>query len=120
MEYAAAKNTLCRQCGKHFLVATESSVTAKPAALDDEFLMLVLPQLDAAHPATTRALAAGNSLSLLHVTRPEIDLPLRETPRPHRGYQDRHDPADEQQIYSEAEDEALVALTANKCVDGAG
>ena len=27
MEYAAAKSTLCRQCGKHFLVATEQAPT---------------------------------------------------------------------------------------------
>ena len=33
LEYAAARNTLCRQCGKHFLVAGES-VANKPGSLE--------------------------------------------------------------------------------------
>jgi cytoskeletal protein CcmA (bactofilin family)/ribosomal protein S27E len=33
LEYAAAKNTLCRQCGKHFLVSGES-VANKPGSLE--------------------------------------------------------------------------------------
>ena len=31
MEYAAAKSTLCRQCGKHFVVAVSERSEAKPA-----------------------------------------------------------------------------------------
>jgi len=33
LEYAAAKNTLCRQCGKHFLVSGES-IANKPGSLE--------------------------------------------------------------------------------------
>jgi cytoskeletal protein CcmA (bactofilin family) len=35
MEYAAARSTLCRQCGKHFVVAAES-VTARPKVESDD------------------------------------------------------------------------------------
>jgi cytoskeletal protein CcmA (bactofilin family) len=31
MEYAAAKNTLCRQCGRHFVVAASVPASAKPS-----------------------------------------------------------------------------------------
>lgn len=34
MEYAAARNTLCRQCGKHFVVAASERTKAPKAALE--------------------------------------------------------------------------------------
>ncbi|MDQ3117326.1 MAG: polymer-forming cytoskeletal protein [Verrucomicrobiota bacterium] len=34
MEYAAARNTLCRQCGKHFVVAASERTEAPKAALE--------------------------------------------------------------------------------------
>ena len=36
MEYAAARSTLCRQCGKHFVVKVDQAVVKAVAVAKDE------------------------------------------------------------------------------------